>query len=369
MRIRDHHVHVVYSAIRTNPDFRRELEALQRPGLAVRQIAMHRRPCLADMASLYALRRYIHQHGPFDVVHGHSSKAGALARLAALGTGALRLYTPNALVTLDPKLSANERRFYGAMERCLSWMSDAIIAVSPEERNEALALGIASKRLFLILSGVKTPSVRARAEARSALDWEWTRFASVRRPLARQKAPERLLAAFAAAARRVGKLRLLVIGDGELAGEMRIAAADLAIDGRIIWTGEVPSSEFFAAIDIFVLPSRFEGLSYSTMEAWPSAFRCREPTRAGRDPLVAQPIDRRDRHPGRGTWDRRRSGVRYRRTGERRRAPPGNVAGVARKKHGVRSIAHGRGGPRTLWPPPGRCAPSRSAVPSRSRVY
>jgi glycosyltransferase involved in cell wall biosynthesis len=154
------------------------------------------------------------------------------------------------------------------MERCLSWMSDAIIAVSPEERNEALALGIASKRLFLILSGIKTPSVRARAEARACLGLAADDICVgyVGR-LARQKAPERLLAAFAAAARRVGKLRLLVIGDGELAGGMRIAAADLAIDGRIIWTGEVPSSEFFAAIDIFVLPSRFEGLSYSTMEA------------------------------------------------------------------------------------------------------
>ncbi|HWK45058.1 MAG TPA: glycosyltransferase family 4 protein [Stellaceae bacterium] len=268
MRDRGHDVHVVYSAIRANPDFRSELEALHGAGVTVRQIAMYRHPCPHDIASLLALRAYIRRYGPFDVVHGHSSKAGALARLAAFGTSALRLYTPNALVTLDPILHGWERRIYGAIERWLSRISDAIITVSPEEQAEALALGISPKRVFLIFSGIKMPIARPRKEARARLGLREDNICVgfVGR-LVRQKAPERLLAAFATAAVDRPALRLLIVGDGELGAGMRQMATTLSIGHKIIWTGEVQSSEFFAATDIFVLPSRFEGLSYSTMEA------------------------------------------------------------------------------------------------------
>jgi glycosyltransferase involved in cell wall biosynthesis len=268
MRGRGHDVHVVYSAVRANPDFQRELLELRGPGLAVEQIAMHRRPGLADIGSFLRLRAYIRAHGPFDVIHGHSSKAGALARLAALGSSALRLYTPNAFVTLDPLLRPLERRIYGMLERCLGWISDAVIAVSNEECAEALALGIAERRVHVIYSGIKLPVIHPRQTARERLGLadEEICIGFVGR-LARQKAPERLLASFAAAAAEVPGLRLLIIGHGDLAEALREIAAALAIGDRIIWTGEVPSAEYFAAIDVFVLPSRFEGLSYSTMEA------------------------------------------------------------------------------------------------------
>jgi glycosyltransferase involved in cell wall biosynthesis len=268
MRDRGHEVHIVYSAIRANPDFRDELEALDGPGVTVRQIAMYRRPCPYDLFSLLSLRAYLHRHGPFDVVHGHSSKAGALARLAAVGMGTLRLYTPNALVTLDPMLRPVERRIYGVVERWLSRITDAIITVSPEERAEALALGISPRRISLIYSGIKLPVAKPREEARRRLGLREDEICVgfVGR-LVRQKAPERLLTAFAAAAALRPALRLLIVGSGELGAAMRQMANDLAIADRIIWTGEIQSSEVFTAIDIFVLPSRFEGLSYSTMEA------------------------------------------------------------------------------------------------------
>ncbi|MDB5363796.1 MAG: glycosyl transferase group 1 family protein [Rhodospirillales bacterium] len=268
MRDRGHELHVVYSAVRANPNFRCELEALGGTRVRVSEIAMYRRPGLRDLASLLSLYRYIRKHGPFDVVHGHSSKAGALARLAASSTGGLRFYTPNALVTLDPMLGAWERRFYSAVELWLSRISDGIIAVSPEEHAAALALGIEERRVFLILSGVKAPVGQARAVARERLSLsENLVCAGFVGRLTRQKAPERLMAAFAEAASRRPNLRLLIVGDGDLMAMVQEMAMRLRVEHKVIWTGEVDSSEVFTALDIFVLPSRFEGLSYSTMEA------------------------------------------------------------------------------------------------------
>ena len=53
------------------------------------------------MAFLWQIRRYIHKVGGFDIVHAHSSKAGVLARLAAFGTGAAKIYMPHAMRTMD----------------------------------------------------------------------------------------------------------------------------------------------------------------------------------------------------------------------------------------------------------------------------
>ena len=52
-------------------------------GIPTRAIPMRPEPGLADLRALWQVRRYLREHGPFDVIHGHSSKGGALARLAA----------------------------------------------------------------------------------------------------------------------------------------------------------------------------------------------------------------------------------------------------------------------------------------------
>ena len=70
----------------------------------------------SDLSAVRFIRRYMREFGPFDVIHGHSSKGGALSRLAALGSDVRVFYTPNALVTMDPRLSPLKRLFYQAVE-------------------------------------------------------------------------------------------------------------------------------------------------------------------------------------------------------------------------------------------------------------
>src|SRR5690348_13929293 len=78
-----HEVHVIYSPLRISPDFRARLEALRDVKRAA--IPMLRPLHPSDIRAALAIRAYIRENGPFDIVHGHSSKGGALARIAALG--------------------------------------------------------------------------------------------------------------------------------------------------------------------------------------------------------------------------------------------------------------------------------------------
>ena len=63
-----------------------------------------------DVAATVALRRVIRDFGGADVLHGHSSKAGALARLAQWSHARRVVYTPNGWYTLNPKLGRDVAR-------------------------------------------------------------------------------------------------------------------------------------------------------------------------------------------------------------------------------------------------------------------
>src|SRR5437867_7702307 len=71
---------------------------------------MERRPALGDIRSVLYLKRLIKRHR-FDVLHAHSSKAGALARLAtALADDSARLlYTPHGFAFRNPELARGMR--------------------------------------------------------------------------------------------------------------------------------------------------------------------------------------------------------------------------------------------------------------------
>ena len=97
---RGHAVDVVYSPARAEASFVAQLEALQ-GALTVRELPMQRSVGIRDLAAARGLRRLIRAGGPYDVVHAHSSKAGALLRLAAIGLPARRFYTPHAFITLE----------------------------------------------------------------------------------------------------------------------------------------------------------------------------------------------------------------------------------------------------------------------------
>ena len=73
-------VHLLYSTGRLDKAFE---DGLNKLGARVRStvIEMQRAPHTTDVKALRALKQYVRDHGPFDVLHGQSSKGGALARL------------------------------------------------------------------------------------------------------------------------------------------------------------------------------------------------------------------------------------------------------------------------------------------------
>ncbi|MDK1376266.1 MULTISPECIES: glycosyltransferase family 4 protein [unclassified Sinorhizobium] len=267
MQARGHHVEAIYSPVRAEDGFVRELKAIDLP--AVHAVDMERAPGPSDLSAFRAIRRISRTAGPFDIVHGHSSKAGALTRLRLPGRHAPRVYTPHAFRTMDPALDRAGRLIYGAIEWALAWFfTDHLITVSDDERAHALSLGMPERRMSVIVNGVSPPSPDMAKTVRASfgIPADAFVFGFIGR-LSSQKAPERLIDAFKGAASSVKNSYLVMVGAGELEEELRRTIAASGLQSRIHLTSAFTGSQAVAAFDLVVMPSRYEAMSYVMLEA------------------------------------------------------------------------------------------------------
>lgn len=84
-----------------------------------------------------------------------------------------------------------------------------------------------------------------------------------------------LLEAFAAVHRRRPDARLLLVGNGPLEEQARKKAAQLGIAADVRFLGiRTDVAKLMQAMDVFVLPSLFEGLSLTSVEAQAASLPC-----------------------------------------------------------------------------------------------
>ncbi len=267
LKQRGHHVEAVYSPVRAEDGFVRELKSLDLP--AVHSVAMKRAPGPSDIAAFRALRQIIKGSQPFDIVHGHSSKAGALSRPYLPGRHVPRVYTPHAFRTMDPTLGKGGRLVYGLIEVLLARLfTDHLICVSEDEHAHALSLGMPETRLSVIVNGVSPPPLDMASTVRASfgISPDTFVFGFIGR-LSHQKAPERLIEAFRNAASRLPDTQMIMVGSGELEPEVRKAIAESGLQNRIRLTSAFTGSQAVPAFDMLVMPSRYEAMSYVMLEA------------------------------------------------------------------------------------------------------
>lgn len=254
-----HEVHAIYSPARMES---RYVEQMRQAGLAgLRPLPMARSVGAGDIGAGLTLSRVLRDIGPVDIVHSHSSKAGALARLVS-GGRAGQVYTPHSFRTMDPSLGGVGRAVYGGAEAVLARLTDVLIAVSEEEAEHAARFGFAADQVRTVQNGVTPPKAGDRAALRAELGIgeDELVFAFVGR-LCHQKYPERFVAAIDAAARSSPNVRGLMFGDGELRP---------LVDGKspqVTVRAGLNAQDYLPACDAFVLTSRYEGMPYVLVEA------------------------------------------------------------------------------------------------------
>lgn len=240
---------------------------LEEEGFAVHLMPLTRESGRQDLHVGRALRALDAQHR-YDIVHAHSSKAGALVRAVLRATHRI-VYTPHTFAFAHG-FGRLRRRWYWAVEQALVHRCGAIVAVSDWERTEAgRGLRGAHGRTRVIKHGVPAPILDG------APDAEMVEFASGGRligtvtVLRAEKDPISIVRSAAwLAGHDALHARVAIVGDGPMREAVLSEIARLGVQRVVRWfpfSGTV--GPHLRALDLFILPSLWESMPIAILEA------------------------------------------------------------------------------------------------------
>jgi glycosyltransferase involved in cell wall biosynthesis len=239
---------------------------LRAPGLPLTRVpGLGRSPRpLDDVRALRMLVAEMRRFRP-HIVHTHTAKAGVLGRVAAKTARVPGLVHTFHGHLLHGYFSPAVTQAVVRTERALARVSDRLVAVGGQVRDDLLAAGIGRPEQYSVVApGIALPPMPPRAVARRELGLPLdapvavlvARLTSIKRPdrfleIARRLAVEHPEAIFA------------ICGEGDLLPGLRASAgANVRFLG---WRGDVET--VYAASDLVVLTSDNEGMPVSLIEA------------------------------------------------------------------------------------------------------
>jgi glycosyltransferase involved in cell wall biosynthesis len=232
---------------------------------------------LRDLVATFRLAQLIRRERP-QILHTHTAKAGTVGRVAALLAGSRRppivVHTFHGHV-LRGYFGPLRSLFFRLLERWLASRTTALIAVSPQVRDDLVSLGIAPRERFVVIRlGIElderiAPGQDGRAESRRYLGIPGDRFAVgwIGRMTAVKRTDDVLLA-FKSLRETGVEATLCMVGDGPDRAGLEQRAHELGIVRDTLFLGyQEDVAPFYAAFDALVLPSSNEGTPVSVIEA------------------------------------------------------------------------------------------------------
>lgn len=232
---------------------------------------------LRDLRSVYHVAELIRELRP-QILHTHTAKAGAIGRMAAMLAGEaappIVVHTFHGHV-LRGYFGPLRSGFFRLLEHWLARRTTALIAVSPEVRDDLVALGIAPAEKFSVVrlgieleSRVGSPEGNGH-ETRRLLGIPPDRFVVgwIGRMTGVKRTDDVLLAVRRLRDRGVDAV-LCMVGDGPDRDAAERRAHELGIVRDSFFLGyQDDVAPFYAAFDALILPSANEGTPVSAIEA------------------------------------------------------------------------------------------------------
>src|SRR5256885_6383114 len=232
---------------------------------------------LRDLVATIRLARLIRRERP-QILHSHTAKAGTVGRVAARLAGSRRppivVHTFHGHV-LRGYFGPVRSLFFRLLERWLAARTTALVAVSPQVRDDLVALGVAPRERFAVVRlGIEleqrvAPKQNGRAESRRYLGIPGDRFAVGW--IGRMRGVKRtddVLVAFKRLRDGGVDACLCMVGDGPDREELERRAHELGVMRDTLFVGyQEDVAPFYAAFDTLVLPSGNEGTPVSAIEA------------------------------------------------------------------------------------------------------
>jgi glycosyltransferase involved in cell wall biosynthesis len=208
----------------------------------------------ADLRAFRELRRFVRELRP-DIIHAHSSKAGALCRLLTLVEKANVVYSPRGYSFLRGDLSPAKQRFYRSLEWLLGQLDHITVACGAAELIQAAAV---SRRCVLIPNMIDVAHL-------GRLDGRRRDGATLAVAMCGRIQPQKNFPLFASIAERMQDEPFVFkwIGGGRVPPACPVPP-NLEITG---WLDRRAALAELASSDVFAQTSLWEGLPLAMLEA------------------------------------------------------------------------------------------------------
>ena len=237
-------------------------------GVQVKQVLIRR-----DVDPLLVWRLYqLVREGNYDLVHTHLIHADLYGALAAKCAG-----VPIIVSTKHNDNAFRHHPFYAFLDRLASKFADKIIVISDHLKrffDETEGLDRAKMtRIHYGLDAAWVEDQSSRTTRPISVQEELgvppdTPLVGIIARLNPQKGHTYLLAAFAEVVESLPEARLLIVGDGNLRGDLERQTRELRITRRVTFTGwRDDIRRTMADLDLLILPSLWEGFGLVLLEA------------------------------------------------------------------------------------------------------
>jgi glycosyltransferase involved in cell wall biosynthesis len=246
-------------------------DRLREAGIAVSPIpSMQRDVRLAsDFKVFREISAIIREFKP-DVVHGNSSKAGALVALAGRLNGVHRIVFTAHGWAFNEDRPLFQKMLIGLIHYATVLLSHVTISNSEATKRDIRWMPFVGGTIVVVHHGVRPFSLLPRAEARQALAptlaaRTWIGAIAELHPV---KGLDILIQALEHVLPDYPDLGLVIVGEGEERGYLEHLIKVEGLTDHVVLAGHVQSAPaHLSAFDLFVLPSRSESLGYVLLEA------------------------------------------------------------------------------------------------------
>ena len=234
------------------------------------QVEMTRAIGGSDLKAIKWVRALIKKYNP-NIVYAHSSKAGAIARVADIGLKNYCVYNPHGWA-FNIRCSAKKKTMYTAIEKVAAPFCDKILCISDAEKQSALKKRICKEdKLQVIFNGVDIETYESSEHGKvKRADLNIPEDAFVVGMVGRispQKAPDIFVKMAKIVRDKIPNAHFIIVGNGNQEAEVRKYAEDNGFSDRLHITGWVDDSMSYVELfDIACLLSRWEGFGLALPE-------------------------------------------------------------------------------------------------------
>lgn len=225
-----------------------------------------------EYSAFFELLRVVRREKP-DVLHLNSSKAGGIGALAGRVANVRRIvFTAHGWAHGESRPMYQRSGIWVA-----SWLTaqlcHRVIVVSENDLRRAPVI-FSRRKMVVVHNGISPFPLLSRGDARAALGAAGTGAANFSfwfltlAELHPNKGLDTLIRAFVEVAREHANVALILIGDGQSRAELITLVHSFGLEDRVFFVGFLANArELLCAADVFVLPSRKEGLPFVILEA------------------------------------------------------------------------------------------------------